>query len=194
MTLTPLVLAAGQGRRFGGGSKLLAELGGRTVLGRVFDRLAEVGLTTGFVALPDDDRRQPALRACVPAGFEAVLMEQGDQIGMGLSLSALTARVERGSAVLMIMGDQPLLTAQALHALLEHQDGERIARLVHRGQAGHPVLFPAAFVPALQTLSGDEGPRALLKQHGYAPVEVDDPMVLCDVDTPQALLRLQAHV
>ena len=193
MTLCPLVLAAGQGSRFGAGSKLLAELGGRPVLGRVFDRLREAGLEAGFVAVPDDAERFAALKPFIPAGFEAVILPP-QPMGMGVSLAALAARVRPGEAALMVMGDQPLLTQAALAALLEHQSGERIARLCCGEQAGHPVLFPDRFVPALRTLSGDEGPRALLQQHGYQRVEVDDPLVLCDVDTPEALKHLQAYV
>ena len=191
MSLTTLVLAAGQGRRFGAKSKLLASLGGRAVLGHVFDRLAEAGLKTGFVALPDDSRFS-ALKALVPADFTAVEIDQG-AVGMGRSLSAIAQKVPAGNAVLLVLGDQPLLTRTALHALIAHQSGTRIARLTHAGTAGHPVLFPARLVGELTALTGDQGPRHLIKQYGYEPVEVDDPMVLCDVDTPEALERLQAY-
>lgn len=192
MSLTTLVLAAGEGRRFGAGSKLLADLSGKPVLQHVFDRLAAAGLNHGFVALPDD-QRLPALKALVPAGFDCVEIDQNAQIGMGLSLAALAARVPPGHAALMVMGDQPLLTQKALLALLEHQSGGRIARLTHGASAGHPVLFPAQFIEALTRLSGDEGPRHLIKQYGYEPVEVDDPVILCDADTPDALEHLRAH-
>ena len=114
MSLTTLVLAAGQGRRFGAKSKLLASLGGRAVLGHVFDRLAEAGLKTGFVALPDDSRFS-ALKALVPTDFTAVEIDQGT-VGMGRSLSAIAQKVPAGNAVLLVLGDQPLLTRTALHA------------------------------------------------------------------------------
>lgn len=191
MSLTTLVLAAGRGRRFGSESKLLAPLAGRAVLGRVFDRLAEAGLDTGFVALPDNSRFS-ALQTLVPVGFDAVPVDQ-NTIGMGLSLAAIARRVPAGHGVLLALGDQPLLTKAALLALLARQSGDRIARLTHQGAAGHPVLFPARFVDQLTALTGDQGPRHLIKQYGYEPVEVDDPMVLCDVDTPESLEHLQAY-
>lgn len=192
MSLTPLVLAAGRGTRFGDGSKLLADLGGTAVLARVFDCLVEVGLGGGFVALPDDDRRSALLR-CVPSGFEPVFLPQ-DVIGMGRSLAAMADRVAPGNAALMVMGDQPLLAVEDMGRLVACAGNDRIARLTHQGKAGHPVLFPAHFIPDLVALSGDEGPQDLLKQHGYEPIEVGDPLVLCDVDTPEALQRLRAHV
>lgn len=192
MSVTPLVLAAGQGRRFGDGSKLLADLGGRSVLGRVFDRLAEAELTAGLVALPDDSRGD-ALSAEIPRGFEALRLDQS-QVGMGLSMAALAARVPEGNGALVVLGDQPLLTARALRDLLDCAESGEIARLCHSGAAGHPVLFPATLVPELTRLSGDEGARGVLKQHGYRAVEVDVPEVLCDVDTPEALEALRAHV
>ena len=191
MTVTPLVLAAGQGSRFGAASKLLADLGGRPVLGHVFDRLAEAGLSTGYVALPDDERAA-ALQAIVPSGFEGVKLSQ-DKVGMGLSLAALAKRVPAGHAAMMVFGDQPLITSEALTALAKHAGGGRIARLAHGAKVGHPILFPAGFVEELTRLTGDEGPRRLIKQVGYERVEVDDPLILCDVDTPEALEILRAY-
>jgi len=42
-------------------------------------------------------------------------------------------------------------------------------------------------LPQLAILSADEGARRLLKQPGLCLVEVDDPGVLRDVDTPADL-------
>ena len=191
MKLTPLVLAAGQGSRFGSTSKLLADLSGKPVLGWVFDALVAAGLESGFVALPDD-RRAAALEVLLPPGYVAVKLPQSE-IGMGLSLAALAQQVPADHAAMMVFGDQPLITSAALKALMDLSKGTRIARLVNGTTVGHPVLFPANLVEELKHLSGDEGPRHLIKQFGYEPVEVDDPLILCDVDTPEVLEYLRAH-
>ena len=77
---------------------------------------------------------------------------------------------------------------------LMEQPSATIRRLGFEGKGGHPVLFPAALVPLLRDLKGDQGGRALIKQHGCDVVEVDDPLVLCDVDTPEALEALRSRV
>ena len=191
MSVTPLVLAAGQGTRFGPNSKLLADLGGKPVLAWVFEALKAAGLGQGLVALPDDARKE-ALLALVPEGFEPVFLPQ-NEVGMGLSIAALARRLPAGQDALVVLGDQPLLAASDLQKLMEHPLAT-IRRLGFEGKGGHPVLFPAALVPLLCDLEGDEGGRALIKQHGCDVVEVDDPLVLCDVDTPEALEALRSRV
>ena len=191
MSVTPLVLAAGQGTRFGPSSKLLADLGGKPVLTWVFESLKAAGLVQGLVALPDDARKE-ALLVLVPEGFEPVFLPQ-NEVGMGLSIAALAKRLPAGQDALVVLGDQPLLAASDLEKLME-QPSVSIRRLGFKGKSGHPVLFPAALVPLLCDLEGDEGGRALIKQHGCDVVEVDDPLVLCDVDTPDALEALRSRV
>lgn len=194
MSLTPLVLAAGQGSRFGQRSKLLADLGGKPVLAWVFDALLAAGLDHGLVALPDD-ARQTDLSALVPTGYRPVLLAQDSaRIGMGLSLAALARQVPAGQDALVVLGDQPLVSAADLRALLDAPRDGRIRRLAHAGKGAHPVLFPAALVPELHTLTGDAGARAVIGQQGCALVEVNDPAVLCDVDTPEALEALRSRV
>lgn len=193
MSPRPLVLAAGRGSRFGPASKLLAELGGKPVLSWVFAALEAAGLDRGLVALPDLDPVSRDLAALVPGGYEPVLLPQ-DRIGMGLSLAALARRVPAGEDALVVLGDQPLLSSAVLERLIAPPRATTIRRLSHAGQGAHPVLFPARLVPHLRALSGDEGARQLIGQEGCDLVEVDDPLVLCDVDTPEALEALRSRV
>ena len=60
------------------------------------------------------------------------------------------------------------------------------------GRRGHPVLFGAAWFPALRGLSGDEGARTLLRDGsiGLKTVAVDDPGIHLDVDRPEDLARV----
>ena len=62
----------------------------------------------------------------------------------------------------------------------------------YRGERGHPVGFGSRFKQELLSLSGDAGARALLKLHAdqLVRLDVDDPGVLQDVDTPSDLARL----
>ena len=65
--------------------------------------------------------------------------------------------------------------------------GPSIVAPFYRGQRGHPVGFGSAHRDALLALDGDTGARALLSMHQIARVDVDDPGILRDVDTPEDL-------
>ena len=62
-------------------------------------------------------------------------------------------------------------------------------RAVHAGRRGHPVGFGKACRVELSALGADEGAKSVVAAHREAMVriEVDDPGVLRDVDTPQDL-------
>ena len=59
---------------------------------------------------------------------------------------------------------------------------------------GNPVVFGSQFFPDLQALSGDTGGKPVLQQHreGIIRLEVSDPAVLSDIDTPGDLNELQS--
>ena len=59
---------------------------------------------------------------------------------------------------------------------------------VYRGKRGHPTLFSAKLSPELLRAPEGEGARAVVHAHEKAlvEVEVDDPGILTDIDTPQA--------
>ena len=70
---------------------------------------------------------------------------------------------------------------------------------VYQGQRGHPVLFADTPDPGqLCLLRGDVGARHLLLQEAasgrVSSLEVDDPGILLDIDTPEALTRFHEGV
>ena len=58
---------------------------------------------------------------------------------------------------------------------------------------GNPVLWARRYFAEMATLAGDVGARALLDRHAdeVFPVALDDPAILLDVDTPEALAALR---
>ena len=63
-----------------------------------------------------------------------------------------------------------------------------VAQPRYRGQGGHPPLVDRALWQALAAC-GDEpgGARGVLRAGQLVAVDVDDPGVVCDVDTPADL-------
>jgi molybdenum cofactor cytidylyltransferase len=100
------------------------------------------------------------------------------------------------AAALVMLGDQPLLTAAVINQLVERyeQGGASIVAPFADGQRGNPVLFDRKFFAELQAIAGDQGARTVLQTYRDAIVAVEvDSAVLEDVDTPEAYEALLAR-
>ena len=188
-----IVLAAGKGSRFPGPTHKLAQaLGAATVLGTtlqhaVASHLAVVVVTTE--ALADVARRAVAARDVV------VLPEVGSAgsagLGMGHSIAAGVAARPDARGWLILPGDMPLVQPASLQAVAHEPAHHAIVYAQHKGRRGHPVGFSAELYSELIALGGDEGARRLVARYPAFGVELDDPGVLVDVDTPADLDALR---
>ena len=61
---------------------------------------------------------------------------------------------------------------------------------VQNGVRGNPALLGRTLFDAAKQLAGDQGARKLLAGPGVLEVEIADPAIFADVDTPQALREL----
>ena len=67
-----------------------------------------------------------------------------------------------------------------------------IVRATHHGRHGHPVIFARAVFDELRHADPAAGAKSVLRAHEAAivNVEVEDPGVVTDVDTPEDYARL----
>lgn len=181
-----LILAAGRGTRFGSDKRQACLADGRTLLAASVARARAVFDEVHVVLRPEDD---PAALG-LPDDCPVIRCADAD-LGMGHSLAAGVRGLSTvpGDALAVLLGDMPWLAEATLRELLARADARRILFPLHQGQRGHPVVFGRAFWPELERLQGDEGARAVLAAHreAWRVLEVDDPGVVLDVDTPQAL-------
>ena len=187
-----VVLAAGFGRRFGGGNKLHQLLDGRPLLAHALAPLARLGLTEVVVVHAPGD--ELALTLAASSGFHACANHARLQ-GMGSSLACGVSRLgPEVTAVLVVLGDMPRIPAAVPQALIGAFSGDMDEILIPtcNGQPGHPVLFGRAHFAALVALAGDEGARSVVAAHPLQVrrVEVGEPGILLDVDTPSGLQAL----
>ncbi len=190
MTLAGLLLAAGGASRFGS-PKVLAPYRGKPLVWRGVRLLAPrcpagVHVVVGPSAA--------GVRAAL-AGEAATLVENPDW-GRGLStslVSGVAALPPEADAVLILLCDQPAVTAEDLDALIAawQVEPELIAAAGFNERLGPPVIIPRAFWPQLAALRGDQGARSLLEWHTERAT-VDMPHAALDVDTPEDLARLEA--
>lgn len=186
-----LILAAGAGRRIGGG-KPGRMLGGRPLLGHVLDRAAAAGLPR-LVVVGADGEATAALVAT--AGARSVFAADHDD-GIAASLGAgVRAAPADWSGLLVLLADMPFVeppTLQCLAAALAAGAGAVVP--VHAGRRGNPAGFARRYFAALTQLSGDVGARGLLRSVPCEEVEVDDPGVHIDIDLPAALAAARRRI
>lgn len=184
-----IVLAAGSGSRYHGERhKLVEPLGGATVIGltimhAIESRLPVVVVTTGALAV--EASRWVARRDLV------LLPEVGTAgaqvLGMGTSIAAGVAARPNASGWLILPGDMPLVRSASLCAVAAAIEQHPVAYAQYHGRRGHPVGFAAELYSELAQLTGDEGARRVISRYPSVGVEVDDPFVLRDIDTPADL-------
>jgi CTP:molybdopterin cytidylyltransferase MocA len=166
-----LVLAAGEGRRFGG-PKQLARVGGRPLIEhalRALDGLDRVVVVLGA--------RVDEIRAGAELGDAEVVVCAGWAEGMGASLRAGLAALDGADEVVIVLADQPFITA-AVVARVRAAPGDA-ARAVYGGAPGHPVVVRRPVLRRAGELHGDKGFRGV----PMTEVECGDLADPRDIDT-----------
>jgi CTP:molybdopterin cytidylyltransferase MocA len=188
-----VVLAAGRAARMGR-AKQLAELAGRPLLEHVLEAMSAAPVDDLVVALGAYADR---VLAVVDLHRARPLVVAEWERGMGRVL-ALTLEEAGGNppAVVVALGDQPLVGAAAVARLLDAwRDGAGpVVSAAYQGRQGHPKLFDRAVLGELRALGGDAGARGLLARHPewVVPVEVGGLGSDLDVDDEAALARAAA--
>jgi CTP:molybdopterin cytidylyltransferase MocA len=186
-----VVLAAGRATRFGGG-KVVARFRGAEIVRHVIERLAAGGVEE-IVVVAGTERE---LVTNALAGLPATVVENpSPDLGMSSSIRLGAAAIGQGAgAVVIALGDQPLIDPAVVRALIERWERSNAAAVVpvYRDGRGHPVLFDATQCRALRELRGDAGARDLLERLGdrvmRLSVAADAPR---DVDTLDDLRELE---
>jgi len=151
---------------------------------------------TRWTAVPELDEILLVRRSDSPElhmeGVRTLVNPDPDE-GLGSSLR-LAAAALPSDAIAAVVGlaDMPDLTGETISALVTAWRPLGAAGMVapvYDGQRGHPVVFGADYMSPLRELTGDVGARTILRDH--APhlrlLDVDDPGVLLDLDTPADL-------
>jgi CTP:molybdopterin cytidylyltransferase MocA len=199
--IAAVILAAGAGRRLGGVAKALLPHRGTSYLGAIAATAREIGLVDAVVVVGEPfgavvaaHARQLGLR---------VRTNPAPERGMASSVALGFAAIAGGPAAAAWLWpvDHPAVTAATLRRLvaaLGEPGGDRggdpggdpavgidVAQPCYRGRGGHPPLVARAVWPALAACAGHpDGARGVLRAARSVAVEVDDPGVVHDVDTP----------
>ncbi|MET1060271.1 MAG: nucleotidyltransferase family protein [Nocardioides sp.] len=175
-----LVLAAGGSRRLGRPKQLLDFRGG-TLLDATLATARAVAAAQVVVALggaADEVTERVDL-----AGVEVVLNPDfGD--GCATSIRSALARVRDDVAgVVLLLGDQPGVTPETVHALVAAATGHAVGVCAYDDAPGHPLWFDRSMFATLSGLHGDKAVWKIVEAHDdVVRVPIAGP-VPRDVDT-----------
>jgi molybdenum cofactor cytidylyltransferase len=181
-----IVLAAGTASRFGA-TKQLAEYAGVALVKRTL-RTAEAVCGGNSVLVTGNDWRAVA-DVCRPMrGF--MIVNDDFAAGIGTSIRAGVACVaEVANAVLLLLADQPLVTADHLERMIDisRDSPDSIIASEYADTLGPPVIFPTSRFPELLTLGGDQGAKSVIEKHREQVVAIRFEPAAVDIDRPQDL-------
>lgn len=189
MKIGCVLLAAGAGKRFGGG-KLLYEIEGEPMIARAL----RLYCSLAFAARVCVTRGEAGeiQRTAHESGFQVAINpdpERGVGTSVAIATEAILANIPSLDGILYAVADQPFLTQVSVQRLLDAFQArpDEIASLCAGARRGNPTIFPAQFYPELCALKADIGGGAIIRRHPdqVQLVEVIDEQELDDIDTRQ---------
>jgi CTP:molybdopterin cytidylyltransferase MocA len=139
--IAAVVLAAGEGRRFGG-AKQLHTIDGMPMLQRVLATVKDAGISERVVVL--GARADAVLAEVDLRGAEAVVCEDwqdGQAASLHAGLAALSPEADRA---LVVLGDGPGLDPRAVRRMAAAPAAERVLAADYGAGRSHPVVVPRA--------------------------------------------------
>lgn len=193
--ISALVLAAGSSTRMGR-PKLLLPLAGKPIVQHVVDAALDTPVDEVVVVLgPEPDAVRAAVRADARVRFT---VNDRAREGQSTSLRAALGAADPGAtAAVILLADQPAVSAAAIRAILEAAggalpDGTAAVQASYGGVPAHPTLFVRSVWDEVVE-AGDHGARQWLGRHPERRLLVEvggNPPA--DVDTPEDYERIKA--
>jgi molybdenum cofactor cytidylyltransferase len=181
--VTGLVLGAGGSKRLGRPKQLL-RYGDGTLLGHVVGVARTCPFDQMVVAIGGSAED---VRGTVDLAGADVVVNDAYGAGCSSSIAAAMGIVDpRCDVMVLMLGDQPGVTADTVVALLDGRRDAPLAVCRYDDGRGHPIAFARSVFGALADLHGDKGVWRLLDERAddVRTVSVAGEIPL-DVDTPE---------
>lgn len=109
---------------------------------------------------------------------------EGQSTSVKIAIEALPEEV---GAAIFLLADQPQISIELLHKLVETYASSISPIVVPQidGRRGNPVLFDRVTFPELRRVSGDTGGRQVFSKYPITWIPWHDSTILLDVDTPE---------
>jgi molybdenum cofactor cytidylyltransferase len=186
-----VVTAAGSAERFGG-KKLLTPIDGEPLLDHTIRCLLEGGITEVIVVVGTDARRELERDVNAMNDSRVRPVENPDPSrGMFSSIQAGVATAN-GDALVVLPGDMPYVRPETVRAVIaKYRERSAIVSPRYQGKRGHPVVMPLSLRDEIAQTAPTANLHDVIHHHqdDRVDLDVDDPGVVRDVDTPADLAR-----
>ncbi len=187
-----LVLAAGEGRRFGRPKATVRDSDGQTWLARSVVTLREGGVDEVYAVV---GASAAGVRLEAPPRTHVVEAD-GWREGMGASLraglGAVLVEQSQADAVIVMLVDTPGVGAAVVRRMLQGVAPQVLRRAAYDGAPGHPVVIGREhWQGVVDSARDDEGARVYLRLHAHDQVECGHLGTGSDIDTSDALAAWQ---
>jgi molybdenum cofactor cytidylyltransferase len=181
-----LILAAGESSRMGFPKALLTYRGQTFLdtLTRLFNRYCDPVIVV-LGAAADTIRSGAAPQADFVLNPD---FQQGMTTSLQCGLRAVPAEAE---GVLFTLVDHPAVATSTIEALL--RPPRPLLRVPRYGEdRGHPIWFSRALIPEFLAIPAGGAAREVVRRHALETefLDLDDPGVRADIDTPEAYKEL----
>ena len=187
-----IILAAGASTRLGRPKQLLP-FRGRSLLRHAAETaLASVCRPVVVVLGAGAEQLRSELTA-LPVTLNPAWAE-GMASSIRAGLGTVTSEANEPDSVVIMLCDQPLITAATLDQLVKvHRTENRgIVACEYEDTLGVPALFSRKYFPELAGLAGDQGARKIIVKHNNNLSRIPAPEAAFDVDRLEQAARLEA--
>jgi molybdenum cofactor cytidylyltransferase len=185
-----VVLAAGESKRMRN-PKMLLPFGDLTIVETVIKRCVESNLDSVLVVAGAHKERVIKKIERYPV---KICINDNYQKGMLSSVQrGFQCLPEEAHAAAVMLGDQPLIPITVINSVIEafERTEKGMALPVYEQKRGHPLIIDRKYQNAVDELNPEVGLRELLRKYPFdiEEVEVSDPNILKDIDTPEDYTR-----
>ena len=184
-----LILAAGASTRMNRPKQLL-KWGNSTVLETVFTTAQRVGFVDVFVVVGANNE---AIEAHLTIPNEQLIYCSQWQNGMGDSLAFGVQELKKKSysSVLIVLGDQPLISDAYLTDMIHvfMSENSTIVATKYMDTVGVPTIFGKKHFDELIALKGDSGAKKVINKYKDDVVFLNNSEGVLDIDTEEDYLR-----
>lgn len=194
--ITAIILAAGESKRMGE-PKMVLPWGEGTVLSHVINTYLEAGLDDILVVT--GGAREKVNSVATDLGAKTIFNPKFSQGEMLSSIQCgIGAMMNQTQAVLIGLGDQPQVQGRSVQKICNAYR-DTLSKIVvpsFQMRRGHPWLVTRPLWEELLGMKSHQSPRDFLNAHreDIHYVDVDDPGILADLDTPQDYQRWLSQI
>lgn len=186
--ISAVILAAGESKRMGEPKQLLPWRG-KTILETVIGNVAscsEVDDEIRVVLGARKERIEPLVENFQDSRIRAIENPDYREEMLTSVRRGLEDLPDSTRGVMLVLGDQPLISPKIFSTLVEEFISKRpyILLPISSGERGHPLLLRRELVPEVNSLDGPGGLHGILEKYSdrVSELEVDDDRIHIDLD------------